>query len=72
MRKLARDYARLHELDSAIDWALSRDPTMFTRVGLDYYIWKTTTIAGLPAIEILFYCDMDAQKVLLIRGRVVS
>ena len=71
-RGLAESYPRLHELDLAIEWALSRDPERFYRVEPDYFLWKLDdVIRGLPQIEILYRYDRDAGIVYLIRARQV-
>jgi hypothetical protein len=70
--QLSGSYPRLHELDLAIEWALSRAPDRFQWVEPDYYIWKQADILpDLPQIEILYRYDQDSNVIYLIRARIV-
>lgn len=68
-KKIAGSYARLDDLDNAIDWALSR----FTRkmdefylLGEDKYLWKTEKVLGFPKLRILFRFDEAANTIYLV------
>jgi hypothetical protein len=54
---LVTRFPRLRDLEEAMDWALSRGPSIFSVVEsgeVSYYLWKTDSIAGLPGIRVLF------------------
>ena len=68
---IARKYPRMAELDSAIDWALSRGPTEIpnvVRISYDYYLWVTDEfyIHDIPMIRILYRVDNENQTVYLL------
>jgi hypothetical protein len=71
-KQLAGSYPRLHELDVAIEWALSRDPERFYQIAEGYFLWKfDDVIPGLPQIEILYKYDPEENIVYLIRAKLV-
>lgn len=67
LAQIAGSFARLDELDDAIDWALSRDPTRFPTFGDGFYIWRTDDLsAAFPKLLILYKYDATAEQVTLI------
>lgn len=63
---IAGSYERMDEMDSAIDWALARNPQYFTNIIDDYYLWKSDKIDGFPACRIVYHVDEVEKRVTLI------
>lgn len=68
---IARRYSRMAELDNAIDWALSRQPTQIpnvVRISYDYYLWVTDEFYAhdVPMVKILYRVDHGNQTVFLL------
>jgi len=67
LNKIAGNYERLDELDSAIDWGLSRAPTKFVNFAADFYLWKMERISkNFPQLRIVYRYDSEAHTVYLI------
>ena len=55
------------ELDNAIDWALSRDPSRFYSPLPGYYLWKMEQMtADVPSLLLLYRYDPAEDVVYLI------
>lgn len=68
---ISRQYSRMAELDSAIDWALSRQPTRIpnvVRISYDYYLWVTDEFYAhdVPMVRILYRVDQEHQTIYLL------
>lgn len=65
---LIKDFARLAEFESALDWALARKPHSFTQVFGDTYILVTEDLGefNIPSLRILYLIDEAERKVILI------
>lgn len=37
-----------------VEWMLVRTPKRFLNIGSDYYLWKTATLHGFPAMRVLY------------------
>jgi hypothetical protein len=63
-----KDYQRLAEVESAIDWALARRPHSFTQIATDTYFLVTEDLGefGIPSLQILYMIDSSERRVLLI------
>ena len=71
LKIISRRYPRMAELDSAIDWALSRRPTQIpniVRISYDYYLWVTDEfyIHEIPMVRILYRVENETSTVYLL------
>src|SRR4051812_26780703 len=67
LARIAGDYKRLHELDSAIDWALVRDPKRFFGMADGYHLWKMDKISPhFPQLRIIYSYDEWKHEIILI------
>jgi len=56
----------MDELDSGLDWALSRNPIdYFINVSDNFFIWKTERFYDFPKIRILFQIDPQTNTATL-------
>jgi len=55
------------ELEHAIDWALSREPTRFYNFTGNYYLWKLEQMTeGVPSVVIIYKYDQQEDVVHLL------
>lgn len=71
IRLISKNYTRANELDSAIDWALSRIErklSRFIHIRDDYYFWVTDELPvdDIPRVRIVFKYDRENSIVYLI------
>jgi hypothetical protein len=68
MEVFIADYERLAEVDSALDWALARQPHSFTQLINDTYFLVTEDLGefGIPSLKILYLIEPAEKRVLLI------
>jgi hypothetical protein len=62
IEELTNGYSRMDDLDSAIDWALSRDPTKIpSSINFEgnYYLWVTEEFSSMdiPKVRIVYSYD---------------
>lgn len=65
---ISKGYSRFDQLDSAIDWAVSRftkDPSLFYDLGENFYLWKMDKIMNFPKLRILFRYLPETNGVIL-------
>lgn len=63
---MVKDYHRMEEIDSAIDWALSRGPVYFYDLGEGYYIYKNEGVSNFPDFRLLYRFDEELKTVYLL------
>lgn len=68
--RLSAGYSRMKDLDEAMDWALSKNPTKIThavRITGEYYLWVTAEFSKLsiPSVRILYKVDDSKFTVFL-------
>ena len=64
---IAPNYARLDELEAAIDWALARDPTRFYNIAEDFYLWKMEQMSDdIPSLLILYRYNPEEDVIHLL------
>ncbi|KAA6440271.1 hypothetical protein FEM33_06605 [Dyadobacter flavalbus] len=71
VKEILKEFDRIFELDSAIDWVLSRNPTPEEIEKIDelgHYLWVTEdfTRFGIPSVRILYNYDEIERIVTLI------
>lgn len=71
IQELTQGHARMDELDSAIDWALQRNPLaipFLVNIKGDFYLWVTDefTSIAIPQVRILFRYEEISNTVYLI------
>lgn len=71
LEDIAENYSRAYELDSAIDWALSRiedNEEEFINIRDDYYLWvmEELPVEDIPRVRIMFEYEKETDKVFLI------
>lgn len=74
MMLIAKNYERLDDLDSAIDWQLARNPKEFDNIeDTPLYLWRFAPVLdGFPQLVIIFRFDEDLGRVTLIDVREVA
>jgi hypothetical protein len=67
-RTIAGNYDRADDIESNIDWALSRDPYFFPQINNSpYHIWKTGDLGrNFPQMVIIYRIDHAHSRVILI------
>lgn len=65
---LAEDFSRLPELETALDWALSRRQHSFNQLANDIYFIVTEDLGEcrIPALRVLYLIDSENRKVILL------
>lgn len=63
---ISKDLVRLDELESAIDWALARNPEFFDHLGNNDYLWKTAKLHGFPEMRIVYHYNKESNTVHLL------
>jgi hypothetical protein len=68
MQTLTKDFSRLAELETALDWALARKPHSFTQLFNDVYFIVTEDLGefGIPSLRILYLIDSQSKTVILL------
>ena len=68
MEAFIADYKRLAEVESALDWALARQPHSFTQLINDTYFLVTEDLGefDVPSLRILYLIDSAEKRILLI------
>lgn len=66
LREFPREFARMDEFESAIDWALARDPELGYNFTEDYYTWKTEGLRNFPTVRILYTYVSSIKQVHLV------
>lgn len=69
--RISKSYSRMTDLDSAIDWALSKKPDQIPNIvsiGDGYFLWVTDEFydIDIPCLRILYKVDHISRKVNLI------
>lgn len=65
--RLVAKYPRFHEVHSAIDWALGRDPRLGETIGDDEHrLFVTTPIGAMPAFWVLYRFEESQNEVCLV------
>lgn len=66
LREFPREFARMDEFESAIDWALARDPELGYNHTEDYYTWRTDGIKNFPTVRIIYTYNSEIKQVHLV------
>lgn len=70
LKEIVKDFERVLELEEAIDWALSRNPTPeeIEKIEEDYYLWVTEDFEkfGIPSVRVVYHFNSEGRIVTLI------
>jgi hypothetical protein len=68
MQEFTENFSRLAELETALDWALARNPHSFNQLFNDIYFIVTEDLGefGIPPLRVLYLIDSENRKVILL------
>lgn len=72
-QEIAKKYARIHDLESAIDWALERQPGRFNNITDNLFIWKMEKFSEhFPQLMIAYVYEKELNTIHLVSVKEVQ
>ncbi len=56
-----------NDLFDSFDWAIARDPRMFTEIAPNHYLWVRPELINVPRFFIVYKIDDAAEKIYYLR-----